>query len=156
MAAENGRFWTMAAGLIMAGLLLLGGLAGCSAHSPHKLERESELHKDMAYLRPLPAASVAADDDGATERRAALDEALGLVSDLKYAQAAARLRELVPVAELAGDDATASEALFWLGYCAEKQGDAQQAEGYYERVNLAYPKSRAAQQARLRLRQLKG
>lgn len=85
---------------------------------------------------------------------AALNEAVELVAQLKYADAADKLSGLIPLLRTAGDRQHAAEAMFWLGYCYEKQGGAAVAATWYERVKGMYPNTPAARQAEQRLRQL--
>jgi TolA-binding protein len=80
-----------------------------------------------------------------------LDEAVALTRRLQYADAEAKLSQLLPIFETAEDHERAAQVTFWLGYCSEKQGRRGEAEKLYDRVLSTYPDSRAAPQAAKRL-----
>ncbi len=93
------------------------------------------------------------------------DEALALVADLQYKQAADKFHSVVDPLDEAGDHRRAAEAVFWFGYCREKLGDLDSArrQAYrdsarllYKRLIEHYPKSAAAARATARLAALKG
>ena len=87
--------------------------------------------------------------------RARLDAAVGLVTELKYKEAAAELKPLAAMLAERGSAAHAAEATFWLGYCREKLGNADEARKAYELVAKKYPDTPAARQAHARLTRLK-
>jgi len=121
--------------LILLCLAVLAG--GCSAE-----------HRFGAAPRS-PAPRV--DKKAATD----LDAAVGLVTELKYKEAAAKLGPLAATFTDACDKAHAAEAAFWLGYCREKLGNADEARKAYELVAKKYPDTPAARQAHARLTRLK-
>jgi len=99
---------------------------------------------------------------------AGFDEAVALAAEGRYDAAAerftrlARMYEYQPPGQAAPDTAggtdardlrrgRAAEAVFWLGYCREKQGLLDDAAALYRRVIDAYGDAPAARQARLRL-----
>jgi hypothetical protein len=84
-----------------------------------------------------------------------LDAAVELVTELKYKEAAAKLGPLTTTFADARDKTRAAEATFWLGYCREKLGDADEARKAYELVAKKYPDTPAAGQAHARLTRLK-
>jgi TolA-binding protein len=84
-------------------------------------------------------------------RDEALDAAVALAAEGRYAEAAARFSGLVERYEAAGDGTHLAEGLFWLGYCREKLGCPAEARQLYGRVLRQYPDQPAARQARQRL-----
>lgn len=64
----------------------------------------------------------------------AFQNAVDRIVRLEYAPAEADLRFLLVRFESAGDEKYISQALFWLGYCCEKQGVWEQARDYYQRL----------------------
>jgi len=90
-------------------------------------------------------------EPGPPAETAALDEALNLVSDGRYEEAAARLEPLASRLERSGRTDLAAQALFWQAYCFEKDGRLDQATDLYNRVVRSHPLTRAAQQAAERL-----
>ena len=85
---------------------------------------------------------------------ATLDQAIALITEANYDQAAAMLRKLIPQAESAGDYQLAAQSIFWLGYCHEKSHQPQQATQLYRQLQQAYPESQPARMANLRLQQI--
>ena len=79
------------------------------------------------------------------------DNAVVLATDLKYAEAEAKLSQLLPIFEAASDHRRSAETMFWLGYCNEKQGRRARAMSFYERVVKDYSDSRASREAGRRL-----
>jgi TolA-binding protein len=114
-------------------VLVACALAGCGARG----------------LEVAPTANRAAGD---AERQFA--DAVDLVANLHYAEAAERFVELAALFEDLGHRPRAAESLFWLGYCREKQGLAAEAEAAYHRVVLTYAETPAARQASERLQAL--
>jgi len=84
----------------------------------------------------------------------AFDAAVGLVSQLEYGSAAAEFSRLFPRLHAAGDQSRAAEAMFWLGYCHEKQQHRDIAAQWYRRVVRVYVWAPAASQALTRLSRL--
>lgn len=82
------------------------------------------------------------------------DQALALVAQLCYDEAADRLSPLVETFDAAGDPARAAEAMFWLAYCHEKQGRTDRAASLYQNVIRSFPATPAARQAADRLTRL--
>jgi tetratricopeptide (TPR) repeat protein len=89
-----------------------------------------------------------------SDQAAALEEAVALAAQLHYEQAQERLTTLLPQLEARGDRARTAEAMFWLGFCDEKEGRPEQAKCWYQRVAGAYAGTPAAAQARQRLERL--
>ena len=112
--------------------------------------------------RALPAPTMPAGADPVK----VFDEALALVADLQYKQAADKFHSVVDPLDEAGDVRRASEAVFWFGYCREKRADREtgamkqrcldSARLLYKRLIEYYPKSTAAARATERLAALKG
>ena len=123
------------------GLLILGTLlvaSGCAGNMPV-----------MVVLAPAESTGQATQND-----LVALDEAIDLVAQLRYEEAAPRLLTLSVQFEAAGDRDRTAEATFWLGYCYEKQGRYAEAGDLYARVVQEYPSSPAASQAARRFQDL--
>ena len=79
------------------------------------------------------------------------NEAMALVAELRYGRATAKLLPLIARFEADGKPERAAEALFWVGYCYEKQGQEADAADVYNRVVRAYPQTSASHQASERL-----
>jgi len=82
-----------------------------------------------------------------------LNEAVVLISNLQYARAAEKLVDLLERLEGSADkDAPiTAETTFWLGYCREKQGRANDAVHLYNKVIQQFPGTSAANMAKQRL-----
>lgn len=114
-------------------LLAAAGIAGCRAsYSP------AELPQTLTPAR----------------NNQAFDEAMDLVMQLKYQEASDRFTTVFPRLHATGDTAGAAEAMFWVGYCHEKQGQKAQAANWYKRVVRAYLWEPAASEAYKRLARL--
>ncbi|MCD4825863.1 MAG: tetratricopeptide repeat protein, partial [Phycisphaerae bacterium] len=85
---------------------------------------------------------------------AAFDAAVELATQLRYPEAERKFRPLLERFVAADNVHYASETLFWLGYCSEKQGRLDAAEQFYNRVIAEYPQTPAADQAQRRLEEL--
>jgi TolA-binding protein len=105
--------------------------------------------QDKAALSRTPAA--AADIRSAARDAAALDDAVARVADLQYAQAAAMLAPLIDRFESAPDATRCGEAIFWLGYCHEKQLRPADARTLYTRAAGVYGSTPGGQMAARRL-----
>ena len=121
---------------ILTALLVPAFLAGCEAGRV-----------------PMPQAGsdgpVQLDPRMALER-SPLDEAVAMVLQDRYQEASQRLATLVPRYERHGQPKLAAEAIFWLGFCREKQARAPEAVALYERVLTDYPDQPAAEEAKTR------
>ena len=95
--------------------------------------------------------SVRQDTPRATGAEAAFEEAMALVSELKYDRAVGRFAPLESVFADQGSLDRAAECLVWEGYCNEKLGRAPQAAEMYRLTIDRYPNTRAAATARQRL-----
>lgn len=95
-------------------------------------------------LAPTPRVKVSEKD------AAAFDAAVELIATLKYDDAAAKLTPLMATFAEAGATFHAAEATFWLGYCREKLGNAEEADKLYDLVAREYPDTPAARQASAR------
>ncbi len=82
---------------------------------------------------------------------AALDEAIGLALNFKYDVAVAKLEQLLPRFEAAGDEKRAALSMFWLGFCRKKQGRTAEARELFKRVMQKYPLQEAADMAQQHL-----
>lgn len=111
--------------------------AGCSSYARFGMESR--------------AASMYRIDRQAEEEFAA---ALELVAELQYDEAAAKLFPLIAKFKSAGSPPRAAEAVFWTGYCHEKQGHADEARQFYDLVLREYPGTPASSQAAERLARL--
>lgn len=81
----------------------------------------------------------------------ALDAAIELVAQGKYAQAQQNLELLAGGYETANEPRHASEAFFWLGFCKEKIGSKPEATKLYRLLMDKYPQTEAARMAVARL-----
>jgi len=97
---------------------------------------------NAALLRPRGTAA---------ENQAKLNEAVALIAQLRYEEAAAKLTPLIQTFSDAGDEDRAAEATFWLAYCYEKQGQTEKAARIYRHVIKRYPETSATTQANQRL-----
>ena len=80
-----------------------------------------------------------------------MDEALAMITDQRYGEAAERLGRLASEFGRTGDADSAAKAVFWQGYCYEKGGQADLAAALYRRVIQTWPGTAASQQASERL-----
>jgi hypothetical protein len=87
----------------------------------------------------------------AGEPAVVLDKAIELIAGLRYAEAATQLNILIPRLEAAKDQCRAPEAIFWLGYCREKQERFADAARSYKELLAKYPDSESARLAQDRL-----
>ncbi len=117
--------WVKAAILIL--LAAATGLTGCMARQPGRLE--------------LPTR-------GTQHDVAMLDEAVALTLNGEHAVAAEKLLEVAPRFEAAGDRRRAAHAMFWLGFCRQRQGRNADARRAYTSVIKTYPEQPAAEKAR--------
>jgi TolA-binding protein len=82
------------------------------------------------------------------------DEAVGLVSELKYPEAEIKFRQSLVWFQAAGDKDRSAECMFWIGFCREKQGQAAEARVQYDKVIRDYPGTPAASMAAQRMGRL--
>lgn len=130
MPAEMGKL--MCRGALVA---LLGWVGGCM------LPAGMPAH--------WPAARAISPQD-----QAAFDEAMGLLAELKYAEAGDRFADVLVRFEAAGDSVRTAETIFWVGFCREKEGRLVESKACYERVLREYPQSPVARRASERLSRL--
>jgi len=122
-------------------LLLAAALGGCmAADRPAPWE---------GGVRPLAGGRASPED------LAALDEAVRATLEMKYEQAVPKFSRLAGRFESAGDVARAAEAKFWMGFCYEKLGRAEDARAFYGAVAERYAGTAAARQAASRLSRLR-
>ena len=130
------RSYTAAAAL--AGLVGLG-TGGCSARAGGWFGR-ADSHPSVVLVD--------------SPDRAAFDEGVSLVSELKYAEAEKKFFRVLQWAEASGDRARLAETKFWMGFCYEKQGRTEEARELYDHLVNKHRDSPAARQAAERLGQL--
>lgn len=82
------------------------------------------------------------------------EEAIGLVSESKYAEAEIKFRQSLVWFQAAGDKNRSAECMFWIGFCHEKQGRADEARVQYDKVIRDYPGTPAASMAAQRMGRL--
>lgn len=140
----------------LAAAWALAALAGCSSgfarwkptadtrdtQAPAQTMEETSVGKPERFT---PAQEVGAHDAEAFEN------AVERIGRLEYGKAETEIRQLLVRFESVDDPRYVSRALFWLGYCCEKQGVIDQARSYYERASERYPQTRPGQLARERL-----
>ena len=123
----------------IAAALMAGG---CSAQAPGR----------MAW-RP-PSADAAMAQRVVPPGVAPFDEAVALVSELKYPEAEIKFRQSLVWFQAAGDRDRSAECLFWIGFCQEKQGRTAEARGQYEKLVRDYPGTPAGRMAAERMGRL--
>lgn len=84
----------------------------------------------------------------------ALGEAVNMVAELRYDEAADEFARLGPRFDESNNRDRAAECGFWQGYCREKQGRTLRAGELYRRTVETYPQTRAAERAIERLQNL--
>lgn len=99
--------------------------------------------KPQQTSAPLPVTAMRANSNV----QADMDNAVLLVSRLEYDAAVNKLTNLAAICRQSGDKARLAEALFWLGFCKEKQGTLPAAKEFYQQAVKESPKSPAAGQA---------
>lgn len=129
--------WTVA----LAAALLVGG---CSVR-PRYPSSVDTVRREVSP-RVTPAAPAAAMPN--------FDEAVALASDLKYAEAEAKFRQLAVWSESAGYRDRTAECVFWIGFCEEKQGRLREARARYDETMRRFPDTSASRMAAERLRRL--
>ncbi|MBN2581910.1 MAG: tetratricopeptide repeat protein [Planctomycetes bacterium] len=144
-------------------------VGGCMAQerSPYRKSLDSEVRSEngmvdwqrpVATIEParaeLPLERQAAQPISDEDRRA-FEAAVALAAELKYADAAQAFARLVPRLEAVAAWPQAAESMFWLGYCREKLGNAEEAVKAYRRLQEVYPRAPAAKQAETRMELLK-
>lgn len=143
-------------GIICLMLLVLATSAGCAAmRSPGRYQANLIPATERVEARPPSLAGWSRESARIGEDDlAAFNAAVGQVTDLKYAEAAAAFAALIPRLEASGAGRHAAEAIFWLAFCQEKTGQGDRARATYQRLQEAYPKTPAATQGAERLKRL--
>ena len=119
-------------------------LAGCgAAMMPAHTESRDESQQ------PTPAAATRAAASEA--QRLSFEQAMGLVEELRFDEALAKLTELEPLVSGTGDGELPAACVFWRGFCQEKLAHPNQAALFYRRVLEMYPHTRVTEPARRRL-----
>lgn len=126
---------------------------GCTMHG------EPADDKSTPPELPVPAHSGDAQKfqpprEVAAEDVEAFRNAVDQIGRLEYGLAEAEIRILLVRFESVDDPNYVSQALFWLGYCCEKQGVTDQARDYYQRLIEHYADTRPGKQAAQRLQRL--
>jgi hypothetical protein len=85
---------------------------------------------------------------------APFDEAVALVSELKYPEAEIKFRQSLVWFQAAGDRDRSAECMFWIGFCQEKHGRTAEARGQYEKLVRDYPGTPAGRMAAERMGRL--
>ena len=146
-----------ATAILLALATLAGWQPGCSTdwRGPRENEVQTPPTPETPAEKPVgesrkfqPARDVAPEDIEAFQ--AAVDQ----IGRLDYGPAESEIRVLLVRFESVDDPKYVSEALFWLGYCCEKQGVTEQARDYYQRVVEHYADTRPGKQAAQRLKLL--
>ncbi len=83
-----------------------------------------------------------------------LDDAVAMAAEGRYSSAAAELARLAKKYDATQDDELAAAAMFWYGFCLEKQGQIDQAQEIYEHLERRYADMPVIKQVRPRLRML--
>ena len=119
-------------------------LAGCSAS---ELPAHTEGRDDAR--QPAPATATQAGESEAL--RLAFEQAMGLIEELRFAEALTRLAALEPLVAGAGHLELPAACMFWKGFCQEKLARPHQAALCYRRVLDMYARTQVAEPARRRL-----
>jgi len=122
----------------VAAALMAGGCAVMSQRMP---------------WRP-PLADAAMDQRVVPHEIAPFDEAVVLVSDLKYPEAEIKFRRSLVAFQAVGDKDRSAECMFWIGFCQEKQGRTAEARAQYEKTFRDYPDTPAGRMAAERMGRL--
>lgn len=149
----NGR----ATAILLALTVLAGWQPGCS--TDWRGPRESEVQTPPTPEKPAEkpvgeSRKFQQARDVAPEDIEAFHSAVDQISRLDYGPAESEIRVLLVRFESVDDPKYVSEALFWLGYCCEKQGVTEQARDYYQRVVEHYADTPPGKQATQRLKLL--
>ncbi len=131
-----------AGGALLAAAAACAALGGCS-NEPAQPQRTGWLSSLLGKPAEPPAVLIELNARDAN----AFDEGIALVAEGRHAAAEQRFRTVLPWLEATGDTRRASETLFWLGYCAEKQGRPAAARARYDRLRRDYPSTPAASRA---------
>ena len=112
--------WARASQLLL--LMAAAGLTGCRTLAPQE------------HLNALPGiAGQLARQQAVT----AFDEAMALAAELRFAPAGEKFQQALDHSLRGGDTNGAAEAMFWLGYCREKQQRRDEAVELYRRLYAA-------------------
>ncbi len=101
-----------------------------------------------------PAADAAITPQVAPPGVAPFDEAVSLVSELRYPEAEIKFRRSQVWFQAAGDKDRSAECMFWIGFCQEKQGRTAEARVQYEKSIREYPGTPAGRMAADRISRL--
>jgi TolA-binding protein len=82
------------------------------------------------------------------------EEAVALVSSLRYNEAEPKFRKLSFWYESAGDKERAAECVFWIGFCLEKRGKTAEARLQYDKAMRQFSGTSAARLSAERVRRL--
>jgi hypothetical protein len=85
---------------------------------------------------------------------APFDEAVALVSELKYPEAEIKFRQSLVWFQAAGDKDRSAECMFWIGFCQEKHGRTAEARVQYDKVIRDYSGTPASRMAAERMGRL--
>ena len=85
---------------------------------------------------------------------AALDRAVEIAVNARYREAAREFARLEQIFRSVGDVKRVAEAMFWLAYCHERQGNSPAAIELYKRLLKEHSDTPAARQAGQRLKRL--
>jgi tetratricopeptide (TPR) repeat protein len=124
---------------ILAVVLLPATLVGCASRAPFGWS---------GAKRDRPAILVEVQD------RAAFEEGIALVAELKYAEAQEKFAQALTWYQASGDRPRAAETMFWQAFCHEKLNRTDQARELYGRVIRMYRGTPAASHASDRLARL--
>jgi TolA-binding protein len=139
--------------MALAGALaaLAGWLPGCASGSGARMLAASPVHRaaEGSAVPLVPKATRAPFEHD-------FNEALSLVTKLRYEEAAEKFSQLSRSYQAGSDYVRAGEAMFWQGYCHEKNRQLQTAAGIYREVIRNFPDTPAARQAREGLARVTG
>ena len=134
-------------GHLMLVIVVAVAIGGCA-----QMRRWRQRRKGSAE----PASRIVATTMPAAQAVKVFNQALGLVTDLRYQEAGVKVQSVVDPLDEAGDHRRAAEAVFWLAYCREKMRYLDSASKLYKRLIEKFPDSAAAARGKDRLGALKG
>ena len=123
----------------IAAALMAGGCSAANSQS-------------MAWRSPATEAAIA--PRVVPPGVAPFDEAVALVSELKYPEAEIKFRQSLVWFQAAGDKDRSAECIFWIGFCQEKHGRTAEARVQYDKVIRDYSGTPASRMAAERMGRL--
>ena len=137
------------------GWAALAALVGGCALNKYDSQPGGDLLRRLGLSKAEPPAEAKA-GSASPEQKAELNQAVLLISQQQYNEAAEKLMNLIPRLLTSGDRPATAEGTFWLGYCREKQNRLEEAGECYRKVIEDFKDTPAAREAEERLNNLAG